>query len=136
MINKVTIATAYPLFLNLANNTQAALIANVIERDFLKQGGVLTTLFASGQQWDAPNGWAPLQWVAFKGLLNYGFNELADTIETNWTQLVEHVFEKTGGIKEKYNVVDTSQPATGGEYPNQDGFGWTNGIYLKMKQKS
>jgi alpha,alpha-trehalase len=39
-------------------------------------------------------------------------------------------------MKEKYNVVDTSQSATGGEYPNQDGFGWTNGIYLKMKQKS
>jgi alpha,alpha-trehalase len=35
---------------------------------------------------------------------------------------------------EKYNALDTETIAGGGEYPNQDGFGWTNGVYLKLKQ--
>ena len=35
-------------------------------------------------------------------------------------------------MMEKYNVMDTTTQAGGGEYPNQDGFGWTNGVYLKL----
>ena len=35
---------------------------------------------------------------------------------------------------EKYNVEDITKEAGGGEYPGQDGFGWTNGVYLAMKQ--
>jgi len=34
---------------------------------------------------------------------------------------------------EKYNVIDTTLVAGGGEYPTQDGFGWTNGVYLDLK---
>jgi alpha,alpha-trehalase len=37
-------------------------------------------------------------------------------------------------MMEKYNVVDITINAGGGKYPNQDGFGWTNGVYLRMKQ--
>jgi len=33
---------------------------------------------------------------------------------------------------EKYNVADTSLLSGGGEYPVQDGFGWTNGVLLKL----
>ena len=35
-------------------------------------------------------------------------------------------------MMEKYDVVDLSRPAGGGEYPTQDGFGWTNGVALAM----
>ncbi|MEO8796173.1 MAG: trehalase family glycosidase [Daejeonella sp.] len=35
---------------------------------------------------------------------------------------------------EKYNVLNLDLDAGGGEYPSQDGFGWTNGVYLKMKK--
>ena len=31
----------------------------------------LTTTFETGQQWDAPNGWATLQWIAVKGLNHF-----------------------------------------------------------------
>jgi alpha,alpha-trehalase len=33
---------------------------------------------------------------------------------------------------EKYNAEDTSLVTGGGEYPTQDGFGWTNGVLRKL----
>jgi alpha,alpha-trehalase len=33
---------------------------------------------------------------------------------------------------EKYDVIATNQAGGGGEYPTQDGFGWTNGVMLKL----
>ena len=38
-------------------------------------------------------------------------------------------------MMEKYNVVNSNLDAGGGEYKSQDGFGWTNGVYLAMKAK-
>jgi alpha,alpha-trehalase len=35
---------------------------------------------------------------------------------------------------EKYNVYNTRLDAGGGEYPSQDGFGWTNGVFLALSQ--
>ena len=36
-------------------------------------------------------------------------------------------------MMEKYNVEDLDKPAGGGEYTGQDGFGWTNGVYVSLK---
>ncbi|MEP7319708.1 MAG: alpha,alpha-trehalase TreF [Panacibacter sp.] len=128
-----TAAMAYPLFFKVGTQHQAEATAYYLENKFLNPGGIVTTLVSSGQQWDAPNGWAPLQWIAYKGVMNYGFNELANKIKLNWISNVERVFKQTGKLTEKYNVVDLSLNAGGGEYPNQDGFGWTNGVYLRLK---
>jgi alpha,alpha-trehalase len=38
------------------------------------------------------------------------------------------VFSEKRKLVEKYNVVDTYHLGGGGEYPLQDGFGWTNGV--------
>jgi alpha,alpha-trehalase len=70
--------------------------------------------------------------MAYKGLKNYGHTALALQIRSNWMKQNEHVYQSTGKMMEKYNVTDTASNAGGGEYPNQDGFGWTNGVYLKM----
>jgi alpha,alpha-trehalase len=35
-------------------------------------------------------------------------------------------------MEEKYDVVDVGRPGGGGEYANQDGFGWTNGVALAL----
>jgi alpha,alpha-trehalase len=129
-------AMVFPLFLKVATKMQAERTSQEIDHCFIKAGGLISTLSNNGQQWDAPNGWAPLQWVAYKGLMNYEFVTEAKKIKTNWTTTIENVFRKTGKITEKYNVVDTNVAATGGEYPNQDGFGWTNGVYLKLKLDS
>lgn len=127
-----TIAAAFPLFFELATPQQAEGVLAELETNFLKSGGILTTLNTSGQQWDAPNGWAPLQWIAYVGLQNYSFTATAQTLRSNWLTLNERVFKETGKFTEKYNVADAATNASGGEYPNQDGFGWTNGVYLAM----
>ncbi|MBC7903559.1 MAG: alpha,alpha-trehalase TreF [Gemmatimonadaceae bacterium] len=128
-----TLAAAFPLFINIASPAAAAATADILGDSFLQKGGLTTTLVRSGQQWDAPNGWAPLQWIAFRGLKNYGLATLAEEIRTRWISANEAVFEATGKMTEKYNVFDNSA-AGGGEYALQDGFGWTNGVYLAMKE--
>ena len=107
--------------------------AEIIQSLFLRPGGVVTTIKKTGQQWDAPNGWAPLQWMAIVGLENYGHHSMAKNIAERWLALNDKVFAATGKMMEKYNVEDLSQLAGGGEYPSQDGFGWTNGVYLALK---
>ena len=127
-----TLAATFPLFFNLATSEQSLQIANKIKEKFLHQGGLITTLNITVQQWDAPNGWAPLQWITYKGLKNYGYTQLANQVKQNWMHHNERVFAATGKMMEKYNVIDSEAKAGGGEYPNQDGFGWTNGVYLKF----
>jgi len=129
---RFTLAGVTPLFCGLATDAQARSVAAALEHEFLKPGGLVTSLTVCGQQWDAPNGWAPLQWIAIRGLEAYGFTELAAEVARRWIRLNCDVYERTGRLMEKYNVVDTTLEAGGGEYPNQDGFGWTNGVLLKL----
>jgi alpha,alpha-trehalase len=68
--------------------------------------------------------------VAIAAFRRYGLDELATKIAKNWVNNCEKVFANTGKMMEKYNVMNTQSKAGGGEYPNQDGFGWTNGVYL------
>ena len=131
---EITLAGIAPLFFKIASQEQADLIAEIIQAKFLKPGGVVTTLKQTGQQWDAPNGWAPLQWMTVIGLRNSNHHSLAETIAQRWLALNDKVFAATGKMMEKYNVEDISQLAGGGEYPGQDGFGWTNGVYLALKK--
>ncbi|HIC8645784.1 trehalase [Elizabethkingia meningoseptica] len=128
------IATLYPLYLGVASKEQAKAVSETIAGKFLYQGGLVTTTKETGQQWDLPNAWAPYQWLGFAGMKRYGFTQLANDIKNNWCSNVERVYNNTGKLMEKYNALDTKTIAGGGEYPNQDGFGWTNGVYLKLKQ--
>ncbi|MEO5891383.1 MAG: alpha,alpha-trehalase TreF [Ferruginibacter sp.] len=130
----ITAAGLFPLFVKIATNEQAKSVAEVTAHNLLKDGGIVTTTNNTGQQWDAPNGWAPLQWIAYAGLINYQHTELAKEIAKSWLALNEKVFYDTGKLMEKYNVEDLNKTAGGGEYPGQDGFGWTNGIYVAMKK--
>jgi alpha,alpha-trehalase len=131
--NILTLAGVFPLFFGIATQAQAQAVATNIEKSFLQIGGLTTSLYASGQQWDAPNGWAPLQWITFEGVRRYGFHELAEKIAKRWLHTCEQVYLKTGKMTEKYDVWNPNAAASGGEYPNQDGFGWTNGVYLALK---
>ncbi len=133
--DKWSLAGAMPLFCDAATDAQAAAVKKVIEEKFLKDGGVVTTIYNTGQQWDAPNGWAPLQFITVQGLSNYQHNDLARTIAERWMAVNEKVFKSTGKMLEKYNVEDISLISGGGEYPTQDGFGWSNGVYLKFYER-
>ncbi|MEM6317680.1 MAG: alpha,alpha-trehalase TreF [Bacteroidota bacterium] len=127
-----SLAGMYPLTFKIATPEQAKRSSNFVKEKFLKAGGVISTLVDNGQQWDYPNGWAPLQWMTIEGLRHYDENELANTIKDRWIALNRKVYKNTGKMVEKYNVVDMTLEAGGGEYPVQDGFGWSNGVLLKL----
>jgi alpha,alpha-trehalase len=127
-----TLAGVYPLEFNIADSSQAWKVAAGIKTKFFKSGGLVTTLKRSGQQWDSPNAWAPLQYMAIDGLNKYHQTSLARSIAENWVRTNLQVFNDTGKLMEKYNVIDTDVKAGGGEYPLQDGFGWTNGVLLNL----
>ena len=126
--SRLSLAATFALFTKIATNGQARLVANRLEHDFLKSGGLVSTLQNNSQQWDSPNGWAPLQWVAIQGLRHYGHTKLAQEIKDRWLELNEKVYRNHGKMIEKYDVVNKSGVGGGGEYPLQDGFGWTNGV--------
>lgn len=130
--NSITAACLFPLFFRLATPEQAEAVRKAVQDKLLNPGGIVTTVKNTGQQWDAPNGWAPLEYIAVEGLKNYGFQEMARDIATRWIRLNIRVYKNTGKLMEKYNVEDTSLKAGGGEYDLQDGFGWTNGVLLKL----
>lgn len=135
LTQSLTLAGVAPLFFGIATDDQAVQIASLLKNKFLKAGGLITTLEITGQQWDAPNGWAPLHWMTVIGLENYNQHELASEIAKRWIKLNTDVFKRTGKLMEKYNVVDTHLEAGGGEYAGQDGFGWTNGVLLALMKK-
>ena len=130
--DRPTLAAAAPLYFGLVSPEQGRAVAARLQRDFLKPGGFVTTQIASGQQWDSPNGWPPLQWLAIQGVSRYGRGDLADDARNRWLALNRRTYRVTGKMTEKYDVTDLSKRAGGGEYPTQDGFGWTNGVALGL----
>jgi alpha,alpha-trehalase len=130
--DRPTLAAAAPLYFGLATPEQGRAVADRLQRDFLKPGGFVTTQIASGQQWDAPNGWPPLQWLAIQGVSRYGRGDIAADARNRWLALNRRTYRVTGKMTEKYDVMDLSKRAGGGEYPTQDGFGWTNGVALGL----
>lgn len=128
----LSLAAMFPLYFNMVTQPAADKVAHRIARDFLQAGGLTTTLEVTGQQWDAPNGWAPLQWISIQGLRHYGHDAIANNIKQRWIHLNREVYKNTGKLVEKYNVYDIHLPGGGGEYELQDGFGWTNGVLLAL----
>ena len=128
----LSLAGVLPLYTKIATTKQAAAVAERLRQDFLQDGGLVSTLVKNGQQWDSPNGWAPLQWVAIQGLRNYGHHDLAAEIKKRWLAVNEKVFRTEGKMIEKYDVMGESGVGGGGEYQLQDGFGWTNGVVAAL----
>ncbi|CAM7700766.1 alpha,alpha-trehalase [Citrobacter portucalensis] len=130
--NQLTAAALFPLYVNAAAKDRASKVATATQAHLLQPGGLATTSVKSGQQWDAPNGWAPLQWVAASGLQNYGQDTVAMDVTWRFLTNVQHTYDREKKLVEKYDVSTTGTGGGGGEYPLQDGFGWTNGVTLKM----
>ena len=132
VLDRPSLAAAAPLYFGVADSLQGRRVAAKLEADFLKPGGFITTNFHSGQQWDGPNGWPPLEWLTIEGVRRYGRADLADKAATRWLNLIQRTYRATGRMMEKYDVVNVNRKAGGGEYPTQDGFGWTNGVALAL----
>jgi alpha,alpha-trehalase len=131
-IARISAATLYPLFVSLASSMQADAVADSAARELLRAGGIVTTPLESGQQWDSPNGWAPIQWIAVAGLKSYAKQAFAETIACRFMHEVATVYRDSGKLVEKYDVIRTDRKGGGGEYPTQDGFGWTNGVMREL----
>ncbi len=123
----VTLASVYPLYFGIAGPAQAARVAETLRARLLQRHGLASTTVRSGEQWDMPNGWAPLQWLAIRGLSRYGEDALAREVAHRWIRRNLQVFAAERKLVEKYDVTGDAA-AGGGEYPLQDGFGWTNGV--------
>jgi alpha,alpha-trehalase len=123
----ISAATLFPLFVGLATPDQAEKTARLTQARLLAPGGLRTTTVQTGEQWDAPNGWAPLLWIGVRGLERHGKSQIADELATRWLRTVSRFYACTGRMVEKYDI-ESGQAGGGGEYGVQDGFGWTNGV--------
>ncbi len=82
-------------------------------------------------QWAYPNGWAPLQYIAIKGMDNYGMKTEACRLAQAYVDGITHIFARTRNLWEKYNVVEGSVHVTSeGQYDMPPMMGWTAGVYL------
>ena len=137
LTHRLTAATVYPLYAGVATKDEAHDVADAVRAGLLRPGGLATTQVATGQQWDEPNGWAPLQYLAVMGLRRYGEQDLAQEIATRWIATNLASYQRTHKLVEKYDVSASATKASsagGGEYPLQDGFGWTNGVLRVLLQ--
>jgi alpha,alpha-trehalase len=123
----------YPLWTGLATKEQAALVASHLGL-LNRPGGLASSTYASGLQWDLPFGWAPLNWFAADGLRKYDYNDDARKLAEEFTHTIRTSFEKEGTIHEKYNVeTGSSNVELIAGYQNVIGFGWTNAVYVEME---
>jgi alpha,alpha-trehalase len=127
-------ATVFALYFGVATPDEAHVMAPALRKRLLEPGGLGTSVTATGQQWDRPNGWAPLQYLAIEGLNQYGERDLAREIAERWLRKNIQGYTAAGVLVEKYNVEEESDQHSGGggEYSLQIGFGWTNGVLAKL----
>ena len=126
-------ASVVPLYVGMATHEQADRLDTAIRTRLLTPGGILATEYESGQQWDYPNGWAPLQWMAVQGFKLYGNDALGNEIARSWLKMVSHFYQEHHKLIEKYHIAcSTPREGGGGEYPLQDGFGWSNGVARRL----
>jgi alpha,alpha-trehalase len=131
LADTVTLAGLHPLYFGIATPEQSKRTAVTVRMKLLRPEGVVPTNIVSGQQWDAPNGWPPLVWITVEGLRRNGEADLAYAIAERWKRENVNLYRRTGKLVEKYDVTGDDD-AKGGEYPTQDGFGWTNGVLRRL----
>lgn len=129
------ITTFYPLWSGAASTEQAASVRSKLPIFELK-GGLSMDNQPSGTQWNSPFGWAPTHWLAVSGLDAYGFHDDARRIAAKFNGTIDRSFAADGTIREKYNMAlgNADVKISAGYTDNVVGFGWTNGVYLKMQQ--
>lgn len=129
------VTSLYPLWAGVATREQAAEMVKTLD-EFEKPGGLAMSTTESGLQWDAPYGWAPAHWLVAAGLEANGYRTEAARIAKKFMATVDKGFARDGTIREKYNVAegDADVRVSAGYKENVVGFGWTNGVYLKMRE--
>ena len=129
------ISSLYPLWAGVASREEARKVVAKLSL-FERPGGLSMSHYDSGMQWDEPFGWAPTNWIGVGGLEAAGFREDSKRLAAKWDATVDQGYANDGTIREKYNVVsgNANVQVSTGYKSNEIGFGWTNAVYLKMKQ--
>ncbi|XP_041983501.1 trehalase-like isoform X2 [Aricia agestis] len=99
------------------------------------EGGIPTTFEHSGEQWDYPNAWPPLQYMVVMGLAETGLVDamrLANEMATKWVRSNYEVWRQKTAMLEKYDATIFGGFGGGGEYVVQTGFGWSNGVIMAL----
>lgn len=129
------LTTYYPLWAGFATKEQAARIVKNLPL-FDRTGGLRTSTYTSGNQWDSPFGWAPLQFIAVDGLRRYGYNKEAERISMQFLSTVRRAYKRLNVIVEKYDAVmgdsNVARNIHFGYSANQAGFGWTNATFTHL----
>jgi alpha,alpha-trehalase len=129
------ISSLYPLWAGVATREEAKLVVDKLNL-FERPGGLSMSNFDSGLQWDEPFGWAPTNWIAVDGLEETGFREDARRIARKFDSTIDEGYAQDGTIREKYNVVsgNSNVRVSAGYKSNEIGFGWSNAVYLKLRE--
>lgn len=102
------------------------------------EGGFPTSLDTTGQQWDFPNGWPPLQHMAIWGMSQSQNQQLkteAFSLANKWIISNWIAWNRSRNMYEKYSTESPGKGGSGGEYGVQEGFGWSNGVVLELLNK-
>lgn len=124
----ISCASFQPFFTGLADEGEKSALIKTYNELSCKFGMVTTAKEGGNYQWAYPNGWAPLQYIAYVALKNYGFTEESRSVAERYTALVEKVFAETGSLWEKYNVIEGNVNVVN-EYGLPEMMGWTAGVY-------
>ncbi|XP_009782059.1 probable trehalase [Nicotiana sylvestris] len=140
--NKKSFASNFvPLWIELFNSddiTNRKVVQSLKSSGLLQPAGIASTLSNTGQQWDFPNGWPPVQHMIIEGLARSGLEEaraLANDIVIRWIRTNYVAYKKTGAMYEKYDVTKCGAYGDGGVYAAQTGFGWANGVVLALLEE-
>ena len=129
------LTTFFPLWAGFATKEQAAAVKDSLPR-FEREAGLQTSAIVSGNQWDSPFGWAPLQMIAVEGLRRYGYVADANRIAVKFLNAVRRQYLRQGYIVEKYDVVHPNSNVSAqihfGYSTNEAGFGWTNAVFTEL----
>ena len=129
------LTTFFPLWAGIASPEQARRVVEHLPL-FEAPGGLRTSTHVTGNQWDAPFGWAPLHLIAVWGLHRYGYREDANRLANSFIDMLVQDFDRTGTLLEKYDVERCSGVVSDeilfGYSSNEIGFGWTNGVFLEL----
>ncbi|MBE6787485.1 MAG: hypothetical protein E7537_03965 [Ruminococcaceae bacterium] len=130
----------FPLYTGLAQKEQAEKLMENLYRIDAPFGITATEnneyVGKYTMQWCYPVGWACQQHIAIKALDNYGYKDKAKEVAQKYISLTEKVFEETGQLWEKYNVVEGSNQVLshGRTTAMPPMIGWTAATYLTSKK--
>lgn len=115
-----------------------AVVESLRNSGLVTEKGIATSLVESGQQWDFPNAWAPGTHMIIEAIQIYApeEEEYAKELAHSWIRTAHQVWQATGFMHEKYDVrLESEGVGKGGEYVPQRGFGWTNGVTLRLLEQ-